>query len=608
VARPTADRHATSADARAIRTGVSGAHAAAAARALAGSRTGARPHGDAHVVSANGGTSPPTAPEPDATVDPVSSSGAGRGATDAERLRRIESVTDAALTLLGVEDLLRVLLARVREILEVDTTGVLLLDKATDELVATAASGLIDEGVDHGVRIPVGKGFVGRVAAEATPVVVDDVGRAELHTPMLQSRGLRTLVGVPLVSEGRIIGVLYVGSLRSRRFEASDVHFVQVVADRVALAIEARQSNVERAAAAALQRSLIPDRLPTVPGLELAGRYLPAGAGGVGGDWYDVFTLPSGRVGVVMGDVIGRGLPAAVVMGRLRSALRAYALDSSEPGIALERLDRKVQHFEAGQMTTVLYAIIDADLSHLQMSSAGHPLPMASMHGAPMRTIDAVIDPPLGVDSGIPRRTTTVPVPPGAVLALFTDGLIERRDRPVTHGIARLQEALGTGTAEQRCATAIQTMLGGADPADDVALLVVRRRDDADTPPLRLEVPAVATSLALVRSAMRRWLATLGVGANNTQNVLLAVGEAGANAVAHAYGPSGGTIGIELSSVSGVVLACVRDTGRWRPPRGENRGRGIMIMERCADELTVDTTDTGTEVRLRFDISEEAHT
>ena len=525
---------------------------------------------------------------------------AGRNAADSERLRRIDAVTDAALMHLDVHDLLVELLERVRELLDVDTAAVLLHDPATDDLVATATSGLEEE-VRQGVRIPVGQGFAGRIAAERKPVVIDDVEHdAEVLSPILKSRGITTLVGVPLLHESRVIGVLHVGSQAKRTFEPVDIEFIQMVADRVALAIVARRSNVERAAAAALQHSLIPGRLPTVPGLELAARYLPAGAGGVGGDWYDVLTLPSGRIGVVMGDVIGRGLAAAVVMGRLRSALRAYALDTAEPGIVLERLDRKLQHFEAGQMTTVLYAVLDADLATLRLSSAGHPLPMTSLPGGEVTTVDAPVDPPLGVDSGIQRRTTTLPFAPGAMLALFTDGLVERRNEPITEGLTRLRAALGTGTAEQRCSEVIRRLLGETDPQDDVALLVLHREEEGDGPPLRLRVPAVATSLGLVRAGLRRWLGSLGASDKLGFDVLLGVGEAAANAIAHAYGPGGGTIGIELSSTGGVILATVKDTGTWRLPRGENRGRGIAIMEGCSDEMTVDTTETGTEVRLVF--------
>jgi anti-sigma regulatory factor (Ser/Thr protein kinase) len=301
-----------------------------------------------------------------------------------------------------------------------------------------------------------------------------------------------------------------------------------------------------------------------------------------------------------MGDVLGRGLRAAVVMGRLRSALRAYALEAAEPGEVLERLDRKLQHFEAGQMTTVLYATLDTDLNTVSLSSAGHPLPMMSSPESEVATVIADVDPPLGVDSGVRRRTTTLDVPPGAVLALFTDGLVERRGESITDGLERLRQSLRAGSAEQRCATAIHTMLGGAEPQDDVALLVMRREDSGDSPPLHVTIPAVATSLVLVRTAVRRWLSTLAVSEREELDVMLALGEAMANVVSHAYGPSGGTMDVDLSCSAGDIVATIRDTGRWRLPRGTNRGRGINIMENCADEMSVDTTEAGTEVCLRF--------
>ena len=142
-------------------------------------------------------------------------------------------------------------------------------------------------------------------------------------------------------------------------------------------------------------------------------------------------------------------------------------------------------------------------------------------------------------------------------------------------------------------------MLAGAEPPDDVALLVIRR-DDAERPPLQVTVPAVATALVVVRTALRRWLATLGVSDEKEFSVMLGVGEAMANVVSHAYGPSGGSMDVDLTCTTDAIEATVRDDGRWRLPRGTNRGRGLAIMEKCADEVSVDTTDAGTEVRLRF--------
>jgi putative methionine-R-sulfoxide reductase with GAF domain len=412
----------------------------------------------------------------------------GRGVRTAakERLRRLKSVTDAALTNLDVEDLLAELLTRVRDVLDVDTAAVLLIDQASGDLVATAASGLEEE-VRQGVRIPMGAGFAGRIAAEVRPIVIEDVEHADVYNPILRDKGIRSLLGTPLVIEGRVIGVIHVGSLSTRRFDPEDVDLLQTVASQVALAVEARRSNVERAAAVALQRSLIPGSLPPVPGLELCARYLPAHDGGVGGDWYDVFRLPGDQVGVVMGDVVGRGLAAAVVMGRLRSALRAYALEVLDPAIVLERLDRKIQHFESGQMTTVLYGVIDPTLTTLEISSAGHPLPVVA---GPRSTalVDDNVDRPLGVSTEQHRHNSTIELQPGGVVALFTDGLVERRGEVLDQGLERLCAAITLESAERSCRAAIAALVPDHGWADDAALLVIRRGDDIGDRPGRLDV------------------------------------------------------------------------------------------------------------------------
>ena len=517
---------------------------------------------------------------------------------EAERLRRIEALTDAALGEVAVEALLTQVLERVRELLDVQTAVVLLLDEGTGDLVATAAIGLEAE-VRRGVRVRVGSGFAGQVASGRRPIVLDDIGQAVVDSPILLERGLRSLLGVPLVVDGRLVGVLHVGSTRSRHFEPDEVHLLEGVAERLAAAVEARRSLVEQAAASALQRSLIPDRLPTIPGLEMAARYLPAGVGGVGGDWYDVFVLPSGHVGVVMGDVIGRGLEAAVVMGRLRSALRSYALTSLDPAEVLVRLDHKIQHFEAGKMTTVLYAVLDPTLSTVEIASAGHPLPMMVTGDGPARMIDATVDPPLGVIGGLRRRSTKLELPAGALLALYTDGLVERRGESLDKGFERLAPVLVAASAEASCTSAISAMLGDEGTRDDTALLVLRREDPSGEP-FRMAARAVPPALAEVRAARRRGLAPLGLTDQSLMMVLLAVGEAVANAVEHAYGPDGGTVEVEVAVEHDHLVATVRDHGRWRGSPAPDRGRGMRIMRACTVDMAVDTSDGGTEVRLQI--------
>jgi sigma-B regulation protein RsbU (phosphoserine phosphatase) len=397
--------------------------------------------------------------------------GAGAKGRDA-RLRRSEALTDAGLSQLDADDQLDLLLDRVRELLRVDTAAILLLDPLARQLVATAAKGLEEE-VRRGVRISVGRGFAGRIARDREPVVLDEVTPHNVVNPILLEVGLRSMLGVPMFAGGEVIGVLHVGSLKRRRFTDDDVQLLQLAADRASLASQARSSNIDRDAALALQRSLLPARLPEVPGLDMAARYIPGHTAGVGGDWYDVFTLPSGSLGVVIGDVSGHGLRSAVVMGRLRSALRAYTLVCDNPAEALSLLDRKVQHFEAGNLATVLYALISPDRRTVQCSVAGHLRPCLAVPGQPTRMLDLPIDLPLGTGQlQTERRNTTFAFPPGAVLACYTDGLVERRGEIIDDGIERLCGLIEADSAETVCGK-VMTVLGEEQPTDDIALLTI---------------------------------------------------------------------------------------------------------------------------------------
>jgi sigma-B regulation protein RsbU (phosphoserine phosphatase) len=399
------------------------------------------------------------------------------GIRDSERLRRISAVTDASLSRLDASLLLDELLDRVVDLLGVDTAVVLLLDVHSRQLVATAARGLEEE-VRQGFRLSVGRGFAGRIALTQEPCLLDPVTPADVVNPLLLEKGIRTLLGVPVFAGNEVAGVLHVGSLRPRRFTDDDVHLLQLVADRVGLAGQIRSQKLDQAAAPALQRSLLPAQLPPAPGVQLAARYVPGHDLGVGGDWYDVFTLPSGWLGVVIGDVSGHGLASAVVMGRVRSALRAYALICDDPGQALTLLDRKVRHFEAGSLTTALYAMISPGRGTVRVSSAGHLRPVLAAPGRPAVLPEIAVDPPLGVGPlRESRHTTTVGFPPGAALVCYTDGLVERRGEVIDAGIERLRETVRPDAAEPVCA-AVMAHLGVELPTDDVAVLVVCRRED----------------------------------------------------------------------------------------------------------------------------------
>jgi putative methionine-R-sulfoxide reductase with GAF domain len=389
------------------------------------------------------------------------------------RLRDLQAITDAALSRLDDHDFLPVLLARARDILQADTAAVLLLDSPSGQLVAAAAAGLEEE-VRQGVRLPVGRGFAGRVAASARPVILDRVDPTTVLNPILTAKGIRSLVGVPLIAGGRVIGVLHVGSLTPRRFTSDDISLLQLAADRAAVAVQSQRSADDQIAATALQRSLMPSGLPAVPGLQIAARYVP-GSGVVGGDWYDVFVLPSGELGVVIGDVAGSGLPAGIVMGRMRSALRAYAMETADPAEVLDRLDRKMQHFEPGALATVLYAVLDPALDRVHISSAGHPAPVMAVPGEKGALVDGVGGLMIGVDPRARRQVTTVKFAHGAVLCLYTDGLVERREYPLDEGLARLCDAVAAQAPEQVCASVMGALVGNAPARDDIALVTLRR-------------------------------------------------------------------------------------------------------------------------------------
>lgn len=527
-----------------------------------------------------------------------------------DRWGRIESVTDATLAHLNVEDLLAELLERVRGLFDVDTAVVLLLDASARDLIATAASGIEAE-VRQGVHIPVGEGFAGRIAADKKPVILEQIDHTTVVNPILRQRGIRALLGVPLLSSGRVIGVLHVGTLGGRRFAQQDVKLLEVVADRIASTIQTRRADVEQTAARVLQRSLLPARLPVVPGLEMAARYVPAQRGEVGGDWYDVFALPSGGLCIVIGDVVGRGLAAAHIMAQLRSALRAHALFGSDPAEVLGRLDQQVQHFDRQKMmATVQLAMFKPVAERLYISSAGHPPPVLALPGQPAALVDVSSDAPVGVRSR-PRHVTTLTVPPGAVLCFYTDGLVERRDSSLDIGLQRLCEAVVPGPVESVCTSVMGQLIGDTPADDDVALLAMRRHTSAghgsgEIGPLDLVIPAQPWSLKTIRDAMRRWLSAVGAGPRVIADLLIAVGEACTNAVEHAYGPQRGMVSVYLELQPPDVVATVEDTGRWRRPRDEHRGRGTLLMRSCADEVRIDPHAMGTRVVIRRRLAQAA--
>jgi GAF domain-containing protein/anti-sigma regulatory factor (Ser/Thr protein kinase) len=521
-----------------------------------------------------------------------------------DRLAQLQSVTESALAYLDLDELLRTLLERVTGMLGTDTAAILLVNDEGDALYARAAKGLEEE-VERGFSLPIGAGFAGRVANERRPIVIPEVKPGLVVNPLMFEKGVRSLLGVPLIVERRLVGVLHVGTLTPHQFTDSDIEMLQAVADRAALAIEHDRLFEEHRVAQMLQRSLLPTDLPQPNGLTFSARYLPAAARRmVGGDWYDVLELPDGRVGVAIGDVVGHGIEAATLMGALRSALQAYSVQGLSPRQIAPLLARFAQSAGDARMATYLYGVVDAERTTFTFVNGSHPPPLIVRPDGTADILESKLLPPLGASVMPMVEETKVELDPGATLVLYTDGLVERRGERLLTRQQELHAAAAAAPAEPDllCEALIAHMLGDEPPPDDVAILTIQRAPSANES-LHLRVAARPEELAAIRRLLRGWLSDAGADRRAIEAVLLASGEACTNAIEHAYGPGEQTFELEGARDGDDIVLVIRDAGRWRAPRGQNRGRGLGLMETFMDEVEVTPGEDGTAVRMRRKIS-----
>jgi anti-sigma regulatory factor (Ser/Thr protein kinase)/putative methionine-R-sulfoxide reductase with GAF domain len=520
-----------------------------------------------------------------------------------EQVRTLFRLSDPALSELGLEEFLDELLVRVREALAVDTVAILLHDEENQQLVARAAKG-IEEEVEQGVRIPIGRGFAGRIAAERVAIYIADVDHADIMNPILRKKGIRSLLGIPLIVEGDLIGVLHVGSLQPRTFGARDLAVLQVAGARAAPGIErARLYSAlehEHRVAMVLQRSLLPQQLVDVAGISAAARYMPASYE-VGGDWYDVFYLPRGQFGIAIGDVAGHGLRAAALMGQLRTALHGYAVEGHSPGRTLQLVDRFMRTLPDSAMATAAYAVLDADTGALRLANAGH-LPPIVVGGSNPRILELPSAPPLGAFPYASWTDEETALDAGETILFYTDGLVERPGVPLTESIARLLTiTAAASSAEEACQLAVEQLVPFGRLRDDMAMVALNY--GAVPAELSLKLPAEPPVLADMRRLLRRWLNSQSVQDQDSREIILAVNEACANAIEHAYSPAAAEFEVRARQDNGMLAFVVTDTGHWRPPRGENRGRGLKLVHAAMDEVEIDSSDSGTAVVMRRRLS-----
>jgi anti-anti-sigma factor len=360
------------------------------------------------------------------------------------------------------------------------------------------------------------------------------------------------------------------------------------------------------------QLSLLPPSLPLLPDLHLSGSYHRASsAEAAGGDWYDTVALGSGRVALVIGDAVGHGVPAAGAMSRLRGAMRSSALRDPSPGAVLAALDAFAAQMEDVQGASVFYGVLDAGTGDLAYAAAGHPPPLVV---GPDGDTSFLAVPPRAPLGSLPDTPTTVErhvLEQGATLVLFSNGAVAGPVPQAAEALERLAAAATEVLAapgaldadgSDELATAIAEGARSAEGwIDDVAVLVAHRRQDT-LEPLNLQLTADPSALPGVRRRLSNWLTVLGMGEQDRVGVMVAVGEACANAAEHAYrgsdpGPMWVTARVD---VDGVLTVTVRDEGTWRPPNRDpgDRGRGLLIMRQLVDGVVLEEEEKGTTVTL----------
>ena len=416
--------------------------------------------------------------------------------------------------------------------------------------------------------------------------VVRAIARDPWHYDALRRLGLGSALVVPLQVVGRTIGVLTLTSEEQHHYTDADVELVEDLARRMATAVDnALRYRQERETALTLQRSLLPRALPDLPGLTVAHRYRPGAAGAeVGGDWYDIVPLTRGRVGLVIGDVMGRGIAAAAVMGQLRAAVRACALVEDSPSAVLGLVDAAMSSLGQTSLTTCLYGVLDPATATLQLASAGHLPPLVVHRDGGGQYVELEPGPPLGVGAAPPPESV-VHLPEGALLLLFTDGLVEGRRQPVEEGLLALRNAvaelgeLEPSGVEELCDTLLRVMGRDGRPDDDSAMLAVLTggEEPADAG-AHLHLAGHLSEVARARRLAVQWAHRTGC---DPDDAALLVTEVATNALRHGgpgvdlwvRSPAAGGLRVELIDGRSDALPRAR-----QPELDAEGGRGLLIV------------------------------
>jgi serine phosphatase RsbU (regulator of sigma subunit)/CheY-like chemotaxis protein/anti-sigma regulatory factor (Ser/Thr protein kinase) len=519
----------------------------------------------------------------------------------ASTVSKLQSISDAALAHLELEELVPQIVRTAGRVFASDGAGLLLRGEEDYELTLVIGDD-VERTRGEGELAPLQQ-VLARAIAGLTVNVPDLRGLEQLPGALGDGR-LGSLIAAPLTGTRKPLGSLFLASSDSGGFADEELVLLNLGAERVAIALEhALSYEREKGLVEVLQDHLLPDRLPLVPGLEMAARYRPSERlAQVGGDWYDAIALPGGRLGLVIGDVVGHGVGAATLMAELRAALRAYALgeDTRSPADAVAALNSLVNATHGRMVATLLYMIVEAEGTSLRFASAGHPPPLVVDEDGDTHYIAPQVGPPLGATETGEYRDYPAELAPGSTLLLYTDGLIERRGEVIDAGLARLGRAVAGAPAdlETLCAHVLTAAADGQGLGDDTALLALRRLPRA-ADVLDLTLPAEPRAVSAARHRLRGWLADVGCDAEQSIDITLAANEACTNAVEHAYGPSESANFRLIAECSPTaVVVRVSDQGHWRPPHRDEGGRGLRVIRELMDQMQVHHAAAGTTVEM----------
>jgi serine/threonine-protein kinase RsbW len=455
--------------------------------------------------------------------------------------------------------------------------------------------------------------LIAKHRSNSGPEVDDDVlasmAADTIASGVVEARGIGELrlLAVPLRARNRALGVLCMAASEPASARLTTV-LMQRVGTRAALALDnALLYEQERDVSHSLQLGLLGGELPVTPETAIATAYRPGSSAlEVGGDWYDAFTLPDGRLVLLVGDVVGHGLEAAVAMGQLRGAVRALAPMGS-PREVLEGLDLFVEQLPAATMATLAYAELNPRSGSIVYACAGHPPPLLLSADGKPRLVWGGRSAPLGSSFGAGREEAVDRLEPGGTIVLYTDGLVEHRTTGIAAGLEALLEAVEAASGDQPSQLVdriLDALLADQPQEDDVCLLAVRL---VRAGRFVHSFPATPAEVSSMRRALSAWLEQVDLDPSLRQDAVLAVSEAAGNAAEHAYDFDGeGIVQVEAWVSEGELHISIRDRGAWREPRPErDRGRGRMIMKALMRNVTVEPGDGGTSVRMSLPIVEE---